>query len=85
MGTSVLQGINLVKNPRKSISTLAWRIPFQDPLFFRSFAITKDKLLSTLNKVKTSHGSGHDGIVNFYLNIAMPVVSKSFCDLFNKS
>ena len=35
--------------------------------------------------MRTAYGSGHDGIANFYLKIAMPVVSKSLCDLFNKS
>ena len=35
--------------------------------------------------MKTLHGSGHDGIANFYLKIALPVVSESLCDLFNKS
>ena len=35
--------------------------------------------------MRTVHGSGHDGIANFYLKIAMAVVSKSLCDLFNKS
>ena len=44
-----------------------------------------DKLSSTLNKMKTSHGSGHDGIASFYLKIALPVVGGSLCDLFNKS
>ena len=44
-----------------------------------------DKLSSTLNKMKTSHGSGHDGIASFYVKIALPVVGGSLCDLFNKS
>ena len=44
-----------------------------------------DKLLSTLNEMKTSHGSGHDGTASFYLKIALPVVGGSLCDLFNKS
>ena len=35
--------------------------------------------------MKTSHGSGHDGIASFYLKIALPVVGGSQCDLFNKS
>ena len=39
--------------------------------------------------MKTSHGSGHDGIASFYLKIALPVVGGSLCDLlcdlFNKS
>ena len=44
-----------------------------------------DKLSSTLNKIKKSHGSGHDGIASFYLKTALPVVGRSLCDLFNKS
>ena len=35
--------------------------------------------------MKTSHGSGHDGIASFYLKIALPVVGGSLCNLFNKS
>ena len=35
--------------------------------------------------MKTSHGSGHDGIASFYLKIALPVVGGSLCDLFNES
>ena len=35
--------------------------------------------------MKTSHGSGHDGIASFYLKIALPVVGGSLYDLFNKS
>ena len=35
--------------------------------------------------MKTSHGSGHDGIASVYLKIALPVVGRSLCDLFNKS
>ena len=38
-----------------------------------------------MNKMKTSHGPGHDGIVSFYLKIALPVVGGSLCDLFNKT
>ena len=38
-----------------------------------------------MNTLKTSHGSGHDGIASFYLKIALPVVGRSLCDLFNKS
>ena len=33
----------------------------------------------------TSHGSGHGSIASFYLKNALPVVSESLCDLFNKS
>ena len=55
------------------------------PLSFSFSAIMTDKLSSTLNTKKISHGSGHDGVANFYLKIALPVVGRSLCDLFNKS
>ena len=55
------------------------------PLSLSFSAIMTDKLSSTLNKMKTSHCSGHDGIASFYLKIALPVVGGSLCDLFNKS
>ena len=59
--------------------------PFQDtPDGFSFSAITRDKLSSTLNQMKSSHGSGHDGIASFYLKTAMPVISESLCYLFNK-
>ena len=35
--------------------------------------------------MKTTHGSGHDGITSFYLKIVLPVVGGSLCDLFNES
>ena len=35
--------------------------------------------------MKTSHGSGHDGIASFYLKIALPVIGGSLRDLFYKS
>ena len=44
-----------------------------------------DKLSSTLNKMKTSNGSGHDGIESFSLKIALPVVGRSLSDRLNKS
>ena len=43
-----------------------------------------EKLSPTLSKMKTSHGSAHDGIASFYLKISLPVVGGSMCDLFNK-
>ena len=55
------------------------------PSSFYFSAIMTDRSSSTLNKMKTSHGSGHDGIASFYLKSALPVVGGSLCDLFNKS
>ena len=54
-------------------------------MFQISVMLISVKLIITLNKMKTSHGSGHDGIASFYLKIALPVVGGSLCDLFNKS
>ena len=74
------------KIPNKANPLLSGEYPFETlPLSFSFSAIMTDKLSSTLNKMKTSHGSGHDGIASFYLKIAMPVVGGSLCDLFNKS
>ena len=53
------------------------------PLSFSFPAIMTDKLSSTLNKMKTSHGSGHDGIASFYLKIALPVVGGSLISSIN--
>ena len=39
-----------------------------------------DKFSATLNKMKTSHGSGHDGIASFYLKIALADIGGSLCD-----
>ena len=44
-----------------------------------------DQLSSTLNKMKTSHGSGHDGIASSYLEIALPVGGGSLYNLVNES
>ena len=74
------------KIPNKANPLLSGEYPFETPpLSFSFSAIMTDILSSTLNKMKTSHGSGHDGIASFYLKIAMPVVGGSLCDLFNKS
>ena len=74
------------KIPNKANPLLSGEYPFETPpLNFSFSAIMTDKLSSTLNKMKTSHCSGHDGIASFYLKIAMPVVGGSLCDLFNKS
>ena len=47
--------------------------------------IMAEKLSSTLSKMKKAYGPGHGGITSFYLKIALPVVGRSLCDLFNKS
>ena len=74
------------KIPNKANPLLSGEYPFEiPPLSFSFSAIMADKLSSTLNKMKTSNGSGHDGIASFYLKIALPVVGGSLCDLFNKS
>ena len=73
------------KIPRKANPLLSGEYAIETPpLSFSFSAIMTDKLSSTLNKMKTSHGSGHDGIASFYLKIALPVVGRSLCDLFNK-
>ena len=74
------------KIPKKANSLLSGEYPFETPPVSFSFSATMtDKLSSTLNKMKTSHGSGHDGIASFCLKIALPVVGGSLCDLFNES
>ena len=74
------------KIPKKANPLLSGEYPFDTPpLSFSFSAIMTDKLSSTLNKMKISHGSGLDGIASFYLKIALPVVGRSLCDLFNKS
>ena len=52
---------------------------------FAFSAIMTDKLIASLNKMKTSHGSGNDGIASFFLKIALPIIKGSLCDLFNLS
>ena len=74
------------KIPKKASPFLSGEYPFETPPLTFSFSVTMtDKLSSTLNKMTTSHGSGHDGIASFYLKIALPVVGGSMCDFFNKS
>ena len=52
---------------------------------FAFSAIMTDKLAASLNKMKTSHGSGNDGIASYFLKVALPIVKGSLCDLFNLS
>ena len=74
------------KIPKIANPLLSGQCPFETPpLSFCFSAIMTDKLSPTLSKIKTLHGSSHDGIASFYLEIALPVVVGSLCDLFNKS
>ena len=74
------------KIPKIANPLLTGQYPVEaPPLSFSYSTIMTEKLSPTLSKVKTSHGSGHDGIVSFYLKIALPVIGESLCDLFNKS
>ena len=52
---------------------------------FVFLAIMTDKLAASLNKMKTSHGSGNDGIASYFLKIALPIIKGSLRDLFNLS
>ena len=87
MSTSAALGTNLVRKfPEKANPLLSGENPFETaPLSFSISAIMTDKFSSTSNKMKTSYGSGHDGIASFHLKITLPVVGGSLCDLFNKS
>ena len=79
-------GINLSeKIPIIANRLLTGEYPFETPpLSFSFHTIMTEKLSSALSKMKTSHGSGHDGIASFYLKIALPVAGGSLCDLVNK-
>ena len=55
------------KIPNKANPLLSGEYPFETlPLSFSFSAIMTVKFSSTLNKMKTAHGSGHDGIASFY-------------------
>ena len=61
------------KIPIKANPLLSGEYPFETlPLSFSLSAIMTDKSSSTLNRMKTSHDSDHDGIASFYLKIALP-------------
>ena len=73
------------KLPKITNPLLTGQYPFRTPpLSFSFITIMTEKLSSTLSEMKTLHGSGHDGIVSFYLKIALPVVGGFLCDLFNE-
>ena len=81
IGIKLREKILKIANP-----LLSGEYPFETrTLSFCSSAIMTDKLSSTLSRMKTSHGSGHDSIASSYLKIALPIVGGSFCDIFNKS
>ena len=48
-------------------------------------AVSENDVSKVKKKMKTSHGSGCDGIASFYIKIALPQMSGSLCDLFNLS
>ena len=48
-------------------------------------AVSENGVTKVMKKMKTSHGSGCDGIVSFFIKIALPLISGSLCDLFNLS
>ena len=48
-------------------------------------AVSKNDVTKVAKKMKTSHGSGCDGIASFFIKTALPLISGSLCDLFNMS
>ena len=52
---------------------------------FTFSSIMIDNLTASLNKMKTSHASGNDGIASYFVKIALPIIKGSLCDLFNLS
>ena len=48
-------------------------------------AVSENDITKVMKKIKTSHGSGCDGIASFFVKIALPLISGSLCDLFNLS
>ena len=48
-------------------------------------AISENDIMKVILEMKTSHGSGYDGIASFFIKIALPLISGSLCDLFNFS
>ena len=48
-------------------------------------AVSENDVTKVMKKMKTSHGSGCDGIASFFIKIALPLISGSLCDLFNLS
>ena len=52
---------------------------------FAFTAVSKNDVTKVMKKMKTSHGSGCDGIASFFIKTALPQISGSLCDLFNLS
>ena len=45
-------------------------------------AVSENDVAKVITKIKTSHGSGCDGIASFFIKIALPLISGSLCYLF---
>ena len=74
------------KIPDKPNPLLSNEYPIDRPSSSFSFsAIMTDKLTASLNKMKTSNGSGSGGITSYFLKIALPIIIGSLFDLFNLS
>ena len=52
---------------------------------FKFHVIDQLQLGKVFGKLKTSKGSGTDGIASCFLKIALPVISESLCEIFNLS
>ena len=52
---------------------------------FQFHVIDELQLGKVFGKLKTSKGSGTDGIASCFLKMALPVISESLCDIFNFS
>ena len=42
-------------------------------------AVSENDVTKVMKKMKTSHGSGCDGIASFFIKIALPLISGSLC------
>ena len=74
------------KIPDKSNPLLSNEYEFGNDVRNFSFkAVSENDVTKVMKKMKTSHGSGWDGIASFFIKIALPLISGSLCDLFNLS
>ena len=74
------------KSPDKPNPLLSNEYSIDGPSSSFAFsAIMTDTLTASVNKMKTSRGSGSDGIASYFLKIALPIIKGSLCDLFNLS
>ena len=74
-----------------------WKLEKPNPLLSNEFelgsamgnfsfkAVSEKDGTNVRMKMKTSHGSGCDGIASFFIKIALPFISGSLCNLFNLS